>query len=174
MKSRSLICVVALILFAAVPTALAGTTWYVNGVSGSNSNNCTSPTTACKTIKHAIALASSGDTIMVAAATYTENLIIGFSLRIVGSGASTTIIDGGALNKVITISNAAAHVTLSKLTIRNGNATSGAGVNNSGTLTLTNSTVSGNLVPIPCIRSFVFCELRAGTASGGVSTILAR
>src|SRR6266566_2339257 len=167
MKSRSLICVVALILFAAVPTALASTTWYVNGVSGSNSNNCTSPTTACKTIKHAIALASSGDTIMVAAATYTENLIIGFSLRIVGSGASTTIIDGGALNKVITISNAAAHVTLSKLTIRNGKATSGGGINNSGTLTLTNSTVSGNWAPIPCIRFFVFCELSAGTASGG-------
>ena len=75
---------------------------------------------------------------------------------------------------MVKISNTTAHVTLSKLTIRNGNATSGAGVNNSGTLTLTNTTVSGNLVPIPCIRSFVFCELRAGTASGGVSTILAR
>src|SRR5438445_808830 len=47
------------------PTAVASTTWYVNGVSGNNSNTCTSPTTACKTIKHAISLAASGDSIIV-------------------------------------------------------------------------------------------------------------
>ncbi len=148
------------------PAALAST-WYVNGVSGSNSNNCTSPTTPCKTIGRAISLAASGDTVTVAAATYTENLTINIIVKVIGSGANTTIIDGGGVGTVVKISNTTAHVTLSKLTIRNGNATSGAGVNNSGTLTLTNSTVSGNLVPIPCIRSFVFCELRAGTASGG-------
>jgi hypothetical protein len=84
MKSRRLICVVALILFAAVPTALASTTWYVNGVSGSNSNNCKSPTTPCKTIGHAISLAVSGDSIIVAAATYKERLTIGKSLTILG------------------------------------------------------------------------------------------
>src|SRR6266581_3049732 len=141
------------------PAALAST-WYVNGVSGSNSNNCTSPTTPCKTIGRAISLAASGDTVTVAAATYTENLTINIIVKVIGSGANTTIIDGGGVGTVVKISNTTAHVTLSKLTIRNGNATSGAGVNNSGTLTLTNSTVSGNLVPIPCIRSFVFCELR--------------
>ena len=65
------------------------------------------------------------------------------------------------------------HVTVSKLTIRNGKASFGGGINNSGTLTLTNSTVSGNSAPIvdcaprPCIRRFVVCELSAGTASGG-------
>jgi hypothetical protein len=150
---------------ALVPAAFA-TTWYVNGVTGSNIDNCMSPTTACKTIGHAISLAASGDTIVVSPATYTENLTIGKSLNIIGSVASTTIIDGGASRTVVTISNGP-HVTLSKLTIRNGNATSGGGINNSGTLTLTNSTVRGNLAPIPCIRSFVFCELRAGTASGG-------
>src|SRR6266566_7135035 len=87
------------------PTAVASSTWYVNGVSGSNSNTCTSPTAACKTIKHAISIASSGDSIMVAAATYTENLTIGISLSIIGSGASTTIVDGGGMNTVVTISN---------------------------------------------------------------------
>jgi hypothetical protein len=56
-------------LFAAVPTALASTTWYVNGVTGRDSNNCKSSTTACKTIGHAIFRAASGDSIMVAAAT---------------------------------------------------------------------------------------------------------
>ncbi len=127
------------------PTAVASTTWYVNGVSGNNSNTCTSPTTACKTIKHAISLAASGDSIIVAAATYTENLTIGISLTLIGSGASTTIVDGGGVNTVVTISNGTAHVTLSKFTIRHGLATNGAGVNNSGTLTINNTAVSGNV-----------------------------
>ena len=86
----------SLLLFALfsplTPAALASTIWYVNGVSGSDSNNC-SHTAACKTIGHAIAFAHSTDTIMVASATYTEHLAIGISLNVVGSGASTTIID---------------------------------------------------------------------------------
>jgi len=178
-KSRKLTCVTALILFAAVPTALASTTWYVNGVSGSNSNNCMSSTTACKSIGHAISLAATGDAVRVAAATYTENLTINITVTVIGAGASTTIIDGGASNTVVRISNSTAHVTVSKLTIRNGKApseggcpflpscfTSGGGINNSGTLTLTSSTVSGNLAPIPCNFNghFYIC---AGTASGG-------
>lgn len=160
------------LLFAAVFLALgstallATTTWYVNGVSGSDGNRCLSSTAACKTIEHAISLASFGDSIQVAAANYYESLSIGISLVILGSGASTTVIDGGASSRVVTISNGP-HVTLSDLTIQNGKASSGGGINNSGTLTLTNSTVSGNWAPIPCIRFFVFCEIRAGTASGG-------
>jgi hypothetical protein len=71
--------------------ALASSTWYVDGVNGTNHNNCKTPQTACRTIGHAISLASSGDSITVAAATYEENLTIRFSLKIVGSSASTTI-----------------------------------------------------------------------------------
>jgi hypothetical protein len=134
---------VALFL-ALVPSAMASNTWYVDGVNGSDNNNCKSRQHACKTIGHAISLASSGDSIMVAAATYTENLTIGFSLKIVGSGASTTIIDGGGVNRVVTISSGA-YVTLSKLTIRNGHARgNGAGIDNQGTLTINASTISGN------------------------------
>jgi hypothetical protein len=154
--------------FAALAsTAVAGTTWYVNGVSGSDGNTCLSSTAPCKTIGHAHFLASSGDSIKVAAATYKENLTITINLGILGSGASTTIIDGGANGRVLTISNGL-HVTLSKLTIRNGKASSGGGISNSGTLTLTNSTVSGNLAPIPCIFLGLFCNLitRAGLGGG--------
>jgi len=160
----------ASLLFPAVFLALASTavarTWYVNGVSGSDNNNCLSSTTACQTVAHAVSLAASGDTIRLAAAIYYEHLNIAVNLTIVGSGASTTFIDGSASGRVVTISNTTAHVTLSNLTIRNGNATSGGGINNSGTLTLTNSTVSGNWAPIPCIRMFMICISR-GTASGG-------
>src|SRR5215469_13926857 len=85
---------ILVLLLAIAPAALASTTWYVNGVSGSNSNNCLSASAACKTIGHSISLAASGDTIMVAAATYAEHLTISFNLNLIGSGASTTVING--------------------------------------------------------------------------------
>lgn len=125
------------------PTALASTTWYVNGVTGNDGNNCMSATTACKTIGHAISLASSGDSIMVAASTYNENFTIGISVQITGSGAGTTIIDGGGVATVVTISSNAA-VTLSNVSIRDGFATNGGGVNNSGTLTINSCIVTAN------------------------------
>ena len=84
--------------FLAIASAApASTSWYVNGISGSDSNNCTSAQTACKTIGHAISLASSGDSINVAAATYNENLTIGASLNILGSNTNTTISHANAL-----------------------------------------------------------------------------
>jgi hypothetical protein len=164
MRSNRAALLLALLLLL-TSAAIASTTWYVDGVSGSNSNNCMSPTTACKTIGHAISLAASGDTIRVAAATYT-NFTVGKSLKIIGAGASTSIIDGGGASTVVTISNTSAHVTLSNLTIRNGKASSGAGINNSGTLTLTNSTVTGNWAPVPCFPIGLVC-LSRGTGSGG-------
>jgi len=136
---------VALFLVLA-PAALASNTWYVDGVNGNDTNNCLSPQTACKTIGHVISLASSGDTIMVAPATYAENLTIKFSLKIIGSDATTTIVDGNQAGTVITIKNAKAHVVLSNLTIRNGyNQTGdGGGISNIGTLTVNNSTITFN------------------------------
>jgi hypothetical protein len=77
------------LLVGLAPTALASTTWYVNGVNGSDSHICKSATVPCKTIGHAITLASSGDSINIAAATYTENLTIGKSLSLTGTAAST-------------------------------------------------------------------------------------
>jgi len=150
MISRKRMCVAALALFVAVPTALASSTWYVDGVHGSDNNDCKSAQHACKTIGHAISMASSGDSIMVAAATYTENLSIGVSLKVIGSGAATTIIDGGGVSTVVKIPNTASHVTVSKLTIRNGVAQQGGGIFNNGTLTINNSTISGNRAVAPC------------------------
>ena len=140
------------LFLAVIPTALASTTWYADGVNGNDGNDCKSSTTACKTIGHAISLASSGDSVFVAAATYTENLTISISLKLIGASAATTIIDGGAVNTVVTISSATASVFLSKFTIRNGkkgNSFVGGGggiFNDGGTLTVTNSIVTGNSV----------------------------
>jgi hypothetical protein len=136
------------VFLALAPTALASSTWYVDGVNGSDNNNCKSPQTACKTIGHAVSLAHSRDSVMVAPATYRENLTIGFSLKVIGSAAATTLVDGGGLGTVVTIPSTGAHVALSKLTIFNGvahgSALDGGGIYNSGTLTISNSTIAGN------------------------------
>jgi hypothetical protein len=126
------------------PAALATNTSYVDGVNGNDANDCLSSLTACKTIGHAIALATNRDSIMVAPATYIENLTIRKSLKVIGSGANRTIVDGGGAGSVFTISDARAHVYLSNLTIRNGYGWNGGGINNSGTLTISNCTISGN------------------------------
>lgn len=125
------------------PAALAST-WYVDGVNGNDSNDCLSSQTACQTIGRAIALCSSGDSIRVAPATYMENLTIGISLKIIGSDAKTTIVDGGGLNTVVT-NNSPTNVILSKLTIRNGYSQFyGGGIINAGTLTVIHSTITAN------------------------------
>jgi hypothetical protein len=128
------------------PNALASTVWYVNGVNGNDVKTGQTAATAFRTIGHAISLSSSGDSIIVAAATYTEKLNIAFNLTIVGSAARTTIIDGGHAAAVVTISSAGAHVKLSQLTLRNGSGLlrGGGGIYNAGTLAIVNTTVSGN------------------------------
>jgi hypothetical protein len=93
MKHKLLSALLFITLTAVSVPAAAARTWYVNGVTGSNTNSCMSPTTACKTIGHAISLAASGDSITVAVATYTENLTIKINLTINGAGAGMTIVD---------------------------------------------------------------------------------
>src|SRR5262249_25772788 len=114
---------------------------------------CRSPLTACKTIGHAISLAASGDAVTIAAATYIENVTIPHSLTVTGSGAGDTIIDGGGFplfrGPVVTILNASTNVTLSNVTLQNGNAKRGAGVYNQGTLTINTSVITGNLAHVP-------------------------
>jgi hypothetical protein len=149
MRSRKLICVAALTLFAAVPTVLASNKWYVDGVHGSDNNTCKSRRHACKTISNALSLTLPGDFIFVAPATYHETLFIYFNLEIIGSGAKTTIVDGGGVNSQVVVvgSEPKVQVTLSGMTVRNGaGEEDGAGIYNcpSSTLTLINTTVSNN------------------------------
>jgi hypothetical protein len=104
------------LLLTQASIALASTIWYVNGVNGSDSHNCRSSQTACKTIGHAVSLTASGDSIRVAAATYAENITIASSLNLIGSGASTTIIDGGRKNRVVTVPTVGSVVSISNVT----------------------------------------------------------
>jgi len=136
-------------LFAAVPSALAHT-WYVNGVHGSDNNNCKSRQHACKTISNALALTLPGDSIFVAPATYHETLFIYFNLEIIGSGAKTTIVDGGGVNSQVVVvgSEPKVQVKLSGMTVRNGaGQEDGGGIYNCfGTLTVIDSIITGNRI----------------------------
>src|SRR5207237_8031155 len=82
--------------FAALaPCAVANTAWYVDGVNGSDTSNCLLPETACKTIGHAVSVVSSGDSIIVAAATYHENMPIGIRLKVIDYGTDTCMTVSG-------------------------------------------------------------------------------
>jgi hypothetical protein len=61
--------------------------------SGTNAGNCQTIGTPCLTIAYALTqAAASGDTINIAAGTYTEELTINKSVALVGAGSTTTII----------------------------------------------------------------------------------
>jgi hypothetical protein len=134
---------------ALAQAASASDVWLVNGANGSDSNSCISPQTACKTIGHALSLASSGDFILVAPAIYAENLTISFSVTVIGASADTTAIDGGGVGRVIYIPSQTAKVNLWGLTIRNGvlrtGTKQGPGVFNFGSLTINFCTITNNL-----------------------------
>jgi hypothetical protein len=109
-------------------------------------------------IKAAIAAPTTldGDTLAIAAGTYTEaGIIVNKSLTLQGKGAANTIVQaaptpGTASDRVFTIAGSVT-VTLRELTIRHGfTVWGGAGIyNDAGTLTVINSTVSGNVSDAP-------------------------
>ncbi len=135
---------------APAQAAPAATTWYVDAAVGDDANDCLSPATACATIGMAVTKASDGDSIEIAAGTYAEyGLEISKDLSISGAGADTTVVDGGGNGRVLETD---ADISISGLRIQNGQtsdsgdlfATSGAGIKNSGNLTLTEVVVSDN------------------------------
>ena len=64
-------------------------------------------------------------------------------LTITGPGAASLAIDGAGSYRPFTIANST-NVTIEAITIQNGSADNGGGISNRGTLTVTNSTLSGN------------------------------
>jgi hypothetical protein len=155
------------LLLTQASAALASTTWYVNGLTGSDSNPCLASQAPCKTIGHAISNSASGDSIRVASATYAEHITIASSLNLIGSGASTTIIGGGP----VMVSTVGSVVSISNVTIRGGGAESGGGVFNRAILTINNSTVSGNRVfhTGGGIANFGTLTINNSTVSGNIA-----
>jgi hypothetical protein len=84
-----------------------------------------------ESIQTAINGSSYGDTIEVAAGTYTENITLKNGVALIGAGASTTTINGGGAGSVVTSTNCNPNTILEGFTITDGNAIRGGGMNNS-------------------------------------------
>ena len=113
---------------------------------GNDANDCQTLATACRTIGAAIGKASAGDLIIVATGTYTENLTIDKDLSVIGAGPEATAINGGGVQRVITVP-ATIHVSLIDLSVVNGNVQSpdhGGGILVVGALTLNRTRVGNN------------------------------
>jgi hypothetical protein len=97
------------------------------------------------TIAAAIAAASPGDTISIQDAVHSEaNITVDRDLTIQGQGAANTAVDGGGGGTIFTIDSGIT-VAIQNITVRNGSSSAdGGGIVNSGTLTISNSTLSGN------------------------------
>jgi parallel beta-helix repeat protein len=112
-------------LAVASPTAaFAGTARFVATTGSDAANSCTAANNPCRTVAHAVSVATSGNTISIAGGTYAEQVHIDRSLRVVGAGMDTTVIlqppvmslNATGQNAVITIDNAAG-VTMNSLTV---------------------------------------------------------
>jgi hypothetical protein len=86
----------------------------------------------------------SGGTVVVAAGTYVENVSVNQDLTLQGAGIGHTIVDGGASDSVFYIGDVT--VSMTGVTIRNGNATWGGGiyVGSASNLALSSSAVISN------------------------------
>jgi len=93
------------------------------------------------TIQSAINAASPGDTILVAAGTYLENVILNKTVRLAGEACYTTIIDGDRRGTVV--SATADNVSISGFTIRNGSST---GVYSGILVVADYANISGNII----------------------------
>ncbi len=132
--------------------AAPSATLYVDVNLGDDANACTGPgASACETIEEAIDKASNGDTIEIAAGTYFEHDIqVDKEVTLEGDSAKTTIIDANFQGRVFDVDVAS---TIARVTIQNGRVfttssvlfdRAGAGIINSGDLTLYGVTLYNN------------------------------
>jgi hypothetical protein len=144
----TLLCAAAFSL----PSVHAANTYTVQdtGDGAANAANC--PGSGCR-LRDALAKVIDGDMIeflVTTPATITltnGQLEVGKSITISGPGADQLSVNGNAASSVFQIDSGKT-VTISGLTITNGSAFSAGGIyNDHATLTVTNSTLSGNLAP---------------------------
>jgi hypothetical protein len=146
-----LVGVLCLFILAAAPGAAAADTRYVAS-GGTDFGPCTQ-TQPCATIYHTEAISAPGDTIDVGPGTFTEHVPILqlFSpLTIRGAGATATTVSGGfsQAGSVFTVQPGAS-ATIEDLAITGGQADNGGGVNDAGSLTLSNDVVALTPRPAP-------------------------
>lgn len=116
---------------APAASSAAAAIWYV-APTGDDGNTCHSPAAPCRTINAAIARASDGDTILIAAGSYSttagsEVVHIDRDLTLSGgwnaafsSQTGRSVIDGGGARRGITIPSGGRTVSLTRLVVQNG------------------------------------------------------
>lgn len=141
-------------LVTLIPTLPAyGTTWQV-ATNGVDAPSCGTAVAPCQTIPYTITnIAASGDSIVIQPGTYVGRITVSKDLTLQGSAPwnqSPTILDGGQQGTVVTIPSGVT-ATLSQLIIQNGFVVqarpiddNAGGINNQGTLTLSDSVVQNN------------------------------
>jgi len=149
--SRLLLLTLTVALLALLHVGLAwGNTLYVK-TSGNDSAACTAAE-PCRTIKHAVSVANSGDAIQVGVGAFSEDngVIIDKNLTITGSTWLGTQIRLGLFDSlahgccpVFTIGDGA-KVALTGMRISGGNGLDGAGIYNRGTLSLAGVAILDN------------------------------
>jgi len=157
----------ALVVMA--PAGADGTTRYVAN-EGTDGGDCSSAMSPCATITYALTQANPGDTIEVSG-TIDDNPTVTMPVTITQMpNASPAAVDGGNNGSTITIFGKNMTVSLIGLTIENGEANQGGGVDNAGgsTVIITDSTISGNAVSTGSEGGGIFNN---GTATISDSTI---
>ena len=136
-------------ILQALPPIRAAGPWYV-APDGDDGNDCLSPGAPCATINGALGKASPGDTIYVAVGTYTstgdEVVLLDKDATLSGGWdetftdqIGTSSIDGEQSRGGITVDSGVTAI-INWITVQNGF----VGIYNYGSLTLSNTTISGN------------------------------
>lgn len=108
---------------------------------GTDRNDGLSPLHPKRNIVNAIDSANAGDTVVVGAGVYSENLVITKDLTLIGNSQETSVIDGCQVGRCIKI-EANITVKIVGFTIKNGLEDGGGGIRNcGGILTLENLTI---------------------------------
>jgi len=147
-RHYGLVLALTVLLLSHAVVLAAPVSLVVNGTTGTimTGNPCPSPRTSAtyKHIQAAITCAESGDSLVIAAGVYPENLTITKDLILQGTSAATTTINGGGVGRVLTVTGAV-NVALSGLKFTNGIAADGGGVYTSAsTLTFTGVQIHSN------------------------------
>jgi len=134
----------------------------VDGEYGIDDPSCGTDTDPCKTINHAIGRASTGDSVLIAGGTYTENVIVNKELSLLGGyeaigwtrdlNLSPTIIDADDSGRPILVSDNTENVVLDGLVIVGGNtAEDGGGIYiTGGDVQILNSVIGENSTTACC------------------------
>lgn len=196
-KSKTRLGVITALVFgvsasaivATSPLAFAvGTQRYV-ATTGADSGDCSDMSAPCETIQYAIDQGVNGDSVMVAAGTYSEIVQITKSINLEGaqagvdgrtrSGAETILQTPGGQGRTLEIK--ANDVTIDGLTIDGSTGTNALGVNlvgpNTGNATVVNNIIKNNKVGVDAIYTDIsgilisknlFDANNVGGASDGV------